>query len=102
MMVKRIRFNLLMVIFALSLFLAGCNNYDGNLIRADHVKDYQSSLTEKTNSILSKESFGLKDCIEIALKNNLNVKASRIQERMARLERKVAFSSFILVVNFDY
>ncbi len=102
MMVKRIRFNLLMVIFALSLFLAGCNNYDGNLIRADHVKDYQSSLTEKTNSILSKESFGLKDCIEIALKNNLNVKASRIQERMARLERKVAFSSFIPVVNLDY
>ena len=91
------------VILACIIFLAGCSNFDGSLIRENHIRDYQQQLAEKTNEILSKnESFGLNDCIEVALTNNLNVRSSEIQQRIAKLERKVSFSNFLPTVNLDY
>ncbi|MCK4886918.1 MAG: TolC family protein, partial [Planctomycetes bacterium] len=91
------------VILACITLLAGCSNFDGSLIRENHTRDYQQQLAEKTNEILSKnESFGLNDCIEVALTNNLNVRSSEIQQRIAKLERKVSFSNFLPTVNLDY
>lgn len=91
------------VILACIILLAGCSNFDGSLIRENHTRDYQQQLAEKTNEILSKnESFGLNDCIEVALTNNLNVRSSEIQQRIAKLERKVSFSNFLPTVNLDY
>lgn len=87
----------------LLLFLVGCGSYDAFLERQHHIEDYQQQLVKKTNEILStKESFGLNDCIEVALANNLNVRSSEIQQRIAKLERKVAFSNFLPTVNLDY
>ena len=102
-MINKNRFNLLMAILMLSLFLAGCNNFDGYSIRENHIRDYQQQLVKKTNEVLlEKESFGLNDCIEIALTNNLNIRSSEIQQRIAKLERKVSFSNFLPTVNLDY
>jgi len=92
-----------MAILVLSLFLAGCSNFDGNLIRENHIRDFQQQLAEKTNEVLSKRGyFGLNDCIEVALANNLNVRSSEIQQRIAKLERKISFSNFLPTVNLDY
>ena len=84
-------------------FLAGCSSFDGLQTRQSNIKNYQQALTKKTNDALSqKESFGLNDCIKVALANNLNVRSSQIQQRIAKLERKVSFSNFLPTVNLDY
>ena len=102
-MIKKNRFNLSMAILMLLSFLAGCSNFDGYSIRKNHIKDYQQQLAKKTNEILlKKESFGLNDCIEVALANSLNVRSSEIQKRISKLERKVSFSNFLPTVNLDY
>jgi len=102
-MIKKNRFNLSMAILMLLSFLAGCSNFDGYSIRENHIRDYQQRLAKKTNEILlKKESFGLNDCIEVALANNLNVRSSEIQKRISKLERKVSFSNFLPTVNLDY
>ena len=101
-MIKKNRFNLLAILMLL-LFLAGCSNFDGSSIRENHIRDYQQQLAKKTNEVLSKkESFVLNDCIAVALANNLNVRSSEIQQRIAKLERKVSFSNFLPTVNLDY
>ena len=85
------------------LFWAGCSSFDGVAIRENHARDYQGQLTDKTDELLSKkEPLGLTDCIEFALANNLNMKSAKIQQRIASFERKVAFSTFLPVVNLDY
>jgi len=102
MMIKTISLNLSIVFLAIS-FLTGCSSFNGPLERQDHIGDYQQHLAERTNKALSeKESFGLNDCIEVALTNNLNVRSSEIQQRIAKLERKVSFSNFLPTVNLDY
>ena len=85
------------------LILAGCGKYNGLLERQSYIEKYQKQLDEKTNEILStKGAFGLNDCVEIALANNLNIRSSEIRQRIAKLERKVAFSNFLPAVNLDY
>jgi outer membrane protein TolC len=96
--------NIVLKIELLSLLIVvGCGKYDGLFERQSHIEQYQEQLGQKTNEVLSaKESFGLNDCIEVALANNLNVRSSEIQQRIAKLERKVAFSNFLPTVNLNY
>jgi outer membrane protein TolC len=92
--------------FAICLFLlllAGCKNFNGQEIREKNTKDYQRDLAAETNDVLSKKAaFDLNDCIQTALENNLQVRASKIQQQIAKLERKIAFAAFLPAVNLDY
>jgi outer membrane protein TolC len=92
--------------FAVCLFLllfAGCKSFDGRAAREGHTKDYQRDLAAETNEVLSKKAvFDLNDCIQTALENNLQVRASKIQQQIAKLERKIAFAAFLPAVNLDY
>jgi outer membrane protein TolC len=96
--------NKILFIGSLSLIsLAGCSHFDGRAVREKNAKEYRSNLVSETNEILStKQSFGLNDCISIALQNNLQVRASQIQQKIAKLERKVSFANFLPAVNLDY
>ena len=83
--------------------LAGCSSFDDRAVREKHAKEYHNTLVNETNDILSmKSSFGLNDCIAIALQNNLRTRAAKIQQNIAKLERKIAFASFLPAVNLDY
>ena len=92
--------------FAICLFLllfAGCKSFDGRAVREKHAKDYQRDLATETNDVLSKKTaFDLNDCIQTALENNLQIRASKIQQQIAKLERKIAFAAFLPAVNLDY
>ena len=96
--------NKILFIGLLSLvFLAGCSSFNDRQVREKNAKDYSQSLAAETNDVLSKqEAFGLNDCIQIALKNNLQARAAQIQQKIAKLERKVAFANFLPAVNLDY
>ena len=85
------------------LFFAGCRSFDGRAVREKHTKEFQQDLITETNEVLSKKiAFDLNDCIQIAMENNLQTRAAKIQQQLAKLERKIAFASFLPVVNLDY
>ena len=91
------------IVILFSLFSAGCGSFDARAVREKQVKGYQQKLTAETNDILSqRESFGLNDCIKAALANSLQIKAAKIQEKIAMLERKISFSNFLPVINLSY
>jgi len=94
---------ILMIVFACIFLTSGCSNFDGNAIRKEHTDNYQQSLSEKIENLLSdSNSLNLDDCIQIALQNNLGIRTSEIQKRIAKLEKKVAFSYFLPSVNLNY
>ncbi|MGA2915211.1 MAG: TolC family protein [Sedimentisphaerales bacterium] len=95
--------NILPAVWLLLFFLAGCKSFNGPAIREKNAKDYQKDLTAETNDVLSKKTvFDLNDCIQIALANSLQTKAAKIQQQIAKLERKIAFANFLPAVNLDY
>ncbi len=81
----------------------GCNSFDGQKVRQEHAESYRQKLDRTTESALSaKKQLGLEDCIRIALENNLDVRVAEVQRRIAKLDRKVAFSYFLPKVNLNY
>jgi outer membrane protein TolC len=83
--------------------LAGCRSYDGAKIRREHADSYPAALREKTAEALSqRQALGLEDCIAIAMENNLDVRTAAMEKRIAKLERRIAFASFLPVVSLDY
>ena len=94
---------LLTVLFSGMLLFGGCRSFDGDKIRKEHAAAFQQSLKERTTQALPEGiSLGLEDCVQIALENNLSVKSSEIQRRIAKLERKIAFSNFLPVLDLNY
>lgn len=90
-------------LFFAFIFFAGCKTYNDLEVRQAHAKKFKKDLATETNEVLSKQkAYGLNDCIKIALENNLQAKSAQIQQRIAKLERKIAFANFLPVVNLDY
>ncbi|PKL50049.1 MAG: hypothetical protein CVV39_01940 [Planctomycetes bacterium HGW-Planctomycetes-1] len=91
------------IVVLFSLFSAGCGSFDGRAVREKHTEDYREELAAEMNELMFEgRAFGLDDCIKTALENGLHIKAAQIQERVAKLERKVSFAAFLPTVNLDY
>jgi len=94
---------LLIVLFCGTLLYSGCSSFDGDKARKDHAAAFEQSLMEKTVQALPQGiALRLEDCIRIALENNLSVRSSEIQTRIAKLERKISFSNFLPVLDLNY
>ncbi len=90
-------------LFLVLLGLAGCNSFDGQRIRQEHAETYPKRIAETTEDVLAEyQKLDLYDCIQIALENNLPVKSAEIQQRVAKLEKKVSFSNFLPAVSLSY
>ena len=101
-MTKRKIFGLMFSCIA-GMILSGCSSFDGQKIRKEHADSYRQKLDLTTEVVLSaKEQFSLKDCIRIAIENNLDIRIAEVQQRVARLDRKVSFSQFLPQVNLNY
>ena len=84
-------------------YLAGCSSFDGQQVRREHAAEYPATLRDETEGVLSQhDTLGLEDCIRIAMSNNLETQSAAIQERIARLQRKVAFADFLPAVSLSY
>jgi outer membrane protein TolC len=91
------------IMLLFSLFCAGCGSFDGRANREKHTEDYRDELAAEMNELMFEDKvFGLNDCIQTAMENGLHIKAAQIQEKVAKLERKIAFSSFLPAVNLSY
>ncbi len=87
----------------LLLFLAGCNSFNGQEIRQEHAEAYPKQLKENTETVLAgRQELNLYDCMQIALENNLSVKSVEIQQRIAKLDKKVSFANFLPQVTLEY
>lgn len=83
--------------------LAGCRSFDGQNVRAEHAQRYPAELARKTEEALNaKGPLNLDACIRIALENNLDVRTAQLQQRIATLERKIAFANFLPVLDVGY
>jgi outer membrane protein TolC len=93
----------LVLLLLAAMGLAGCKSYDGEKVRRDHVESYRQELEDKTAEALEADTpLTLDDCIRIALDNSLEVKSAEIQARIAKLDRKTAFSNFLPTVSLNY
>ena len=87
------------------LLISGCRSFNGDEVRKQHAVEFRQGIDEKTQELLPEgKNLNLDDCIRIALQNNLNIRSSEIQQRIAKLQRKVAFANFIpsLEMNYQY
>ena len=96
-------FPVLALLFVITL-IAGCAAA-ARESRQRQAKGYQEALTRLTQKNLSRsQCLELKDCIQIALQNNLKGQAAEIQARIRKLEKNIAFANFLpsLEIKADY
>jgi len=80
----------------LAVCLVSCRQVDFGRMRREHARQFPAEMSDKTLAALSGgQPAGLADCVRIALANNLDVQTARIHERLAGLDRKIAFSNFL-------
>ena len=81
--------------------VSGCA-VDFDLMRHKHAEEFPAQLSARTSELLPEgRAVGLGDCIRIALANNLDVRTARLNRRLARLDRKIAFSNFLPQVSLE-
>ena len=94
---------LLIVLFSGTLLYSGCRSFDGDKARIEDAAAFEQSLKERTAQALTEgTALRLEDCIRIALENNLSIRSSEIQTRIAKLERKISFGNFLPVLDLNY
>ncbi|MGD9162939.1 MAG: TolC family protein, partial [Desulfobacteraceae bacterium] len=65
-------------------------------MRKEQTVQFNQEITRKSKQILSQDKiYDLNTCIKIALENNLEVKIVEIDSRLAKLDKKIAFSYFL-------
>jgi outer membrane protein TolC len=92
-----------MLIWMIATVMIGCSSFNGKEMRREHAENYPKQLAEETRDVLSEyRPLDLNDCIRIAMQNSLSVKSAEIQQRIARLEKKVSFANFLPAVSLNY
>ena len=88
-----------LVILAANILLTGCKT-DFDKMRRDHAASFPGALSRKTAALLPEsKTVGLEDCVRIALANNTDARTARLKERLANLDKKIAFSNFLPRIN---
>ena len=83
--------------------LAGCKSFDGDKVRREHAEYYPENLAKVTAAVLAEQGpLGLEDCLRIALERSLDTQTAEIRQRIAKLDRKIAFANFLPAVTVDY
>jgi len=83
--------------------LTGCKSFNGDRIRRQHAESYPQALAQVTEGALTEKGpLGLEDCIRLALEHSLETRSAEIQQRVAKLDRKIAFANFLPSVSVDY
>ncbi len=65
-------------------------------VRKEQTVKFNEDITNKTTQIISSDKvYDLESCIDIALENNLDIRISEIKARLAKIDKKIAFSYFL-------
>ncbi len=83
--------------------LQGCATFPGLSSRLDDRDAFLDALDERTDAALAQDHpFTLDRCIAVALENNLDVKKADLEARLAKLNRRIAFSNFLPEISLSY
>lgn len=73
---------------------AGCTG-DLSRVRGEQTASFLTGLDNRTREAGIDEPLSLDDCVAIALENNLDLRAARLEQEIAGYERRIAFSYFL-------
>ncbi|NLA74935.1 MAG: TolC family protein [Deltaproteobacteria bacterium] len=85
-------------------FLANITGCSANLaaMRQPENTRFIQEITRKSSMVLPQgKRYNLDSCIQIALENNLDLRISEINSRLARLNKNIAFSNFLPQVDIS-
>lgn len=89
----------LLLFLGITLFLySGCSA-SKNIVKSNN--EVLKIIENRAEMLIDKE-LNLKGCIDIALENNLSIKTANLNQSIAILDRRVAFSSFLPAVNLGF
>jgi outer membrane protein TolC len=91
----------LLILVALAGLMSGCSTLDPQKERQEHTKAFSAQLNEEQSRLLA-SPLTLEDCIHIALTNNYTIRLADLDKRLAKLNKKVAFSAFLPQVAASY
>jgi outer membrane protein TolC len=83
------------IIFAFLAATTGCST-NSLALRKTELTKFNDEIALKTSQVLSKDkTYDLNSCIQIALENNLDIRIAEINSRLAKLDKKIAFTYFL-------
>lgn len=92
-----------MMLFVLVFMLISCTHRNPEKYREESLTVFQKTLEEQTpEKIKTGQELSLDECIQIALKNNAQVKIAEINQKIAKLEKNIAFSNFFPQINAEF
>ena len=94
---------IILLILCALLSIQGCATFDGLAVRRDDATRFLSDMEARTAAALEEHTLlSLDTCIDIALENNHDIKTAELEQRLAKLNRRVAFANFLPEVTFEY
>ncbi len=92
----------LILFLFLSSHILGCKTLskNTNAEKLNEIKQYIESRGEDID--VKDKKLTLDDCIALALKNNVAIKSAEIEKKLAKLDKNIAFSSFLPQITASY
>ncbi len=75
--------------------ISACGTHNWRKERALHTDRFLSGLDNKTAESLAGSPLTLQSCVATAQRHNLAIQSALVQERIAQLDRDIAFSNFL-------
>lgn len=96
------RNSVLFLLICLGIGFSGCQSYDGEKARQEHVESFSRDLAERTNRVLSYGSIlDLNSCIKYTLEHSYAARSADLQQRIAKLNKQVSFANFLPAVRLN-
>ncbi|HOK41333.1 MAG TPA: TolC family protein [bacterium] len=93
--------NKFFLFFIYILFFISCSVNKKDIVSNIDYNNYIKNLEAKTEETIGTE-LTLKECLEIVLKNNLNIRAREIEYQIAKLDKKISFANFLPQINLNF
>ncbi|MEO0266453.1 MAG: TolC family protein [candidate division WOR-3 bacterium] len=92
-----------LLIFLSSLMLISCSTLRSEKKPLRSAEEVFEEVQNKEFGLeINTKSLSLDDCINVALKNNALIKSAEIEKKIAKLDKNIAFSSFLPQITAEY
>lgn len=93
----------LAILFVWTIIFTSCVHVNPEKYREESLAKFKQKIEEQTpEKVKAEQELTLDECIQIALQNNAQVKISEIEQKIAKLEKNIAFSNFLPQINSEF
>lgn len=94
---------LLTIIFVWITITTSCVHMNPEKYREKSLAEFNQKIENQTpEKVKVEQELTLDECIQIALQNNTQVKISEIEQKIAKLEKNIAFSNFLPQISSEF